>query len=190
MLYSAATYKHGSRTNMRWTVSRDIALLQHRQHLPLSQRSQYTLPPVSFNRLLKSLLLISMASTLASCSQIQRFQEQFFEQKPEKVFNYVFQEPKRTQIATNFAKQLSAGKDDSLATIRLQDKSIRKARLGRQYFSASGYECRKYTIQGSPQPQTEYASCLINGHWLDASPIVHDTNSTLHTPKNQVIRQP
>jgi hypothetical protein len=168
---------------MRWTVSRDIVLPQQRQNLYL--RQQYTLFPVPFNRLLKSLLLIGMATTLVSCSQIKRYQLQLTKQKPEKVFKYVFQEPKRSQLAANFAKQLSGGKDGSLVTIRLQDHRVKKARLGRQYFSASGYQCRKYTLQGSPQPQIEYASCLINGRWLNTSPIVHDANSIQQTLKTR-----
>ena len=173
------TYKYGSRTNMRWIVFRNLALQQHLHH------RQYALHLVPFSRLFKSLLLIGMASTLASCSQIQHYKKQFLKQKPEKVFQYAYQEPKRSQLAGTFARQLAIGEQGSLVTIRLSDKSTARARLGRQYFSASGYACRKYTLQGSPQPQTEYASCLVNGRWLDTSPITHNANFTQHNPQNR-----
>ncbi len=133
---------------------------------------QYALHLVPFSRFFKSLLLIGMVSTLASCSQIQDYKKQFFKQKPEKVFQYAYQEPKRSRLAGNFAQQLASGKQGAWVNIRLSDKSTTRARLGRQYFSASGYKCRKYTLQGSPQPQAEYASCFVNGHWLDASPVI------------------
>ncbi len=164
---------------MRWIVFWNFAWQQHLHH------RLYVLHLVPFSRLFKGLLLLGVGSTLASCSQIQDYKEQFFKQKPEKVFQYAYQEPKRSQLAGTFAKQLASGKQGSLVSIRLRDKRTARAKLGRQYFSASGYKCRKYMLQGSPQAQTEYASCLVNGRWLDASPIINDVNFTRHNPQNR-----
>lgn len=121
-------------------------------------------------RLIFSGLILSMTLMLASCSQFQ-----VYKPVPQKVFQYSYLEPVRTSSSANFAKQLAAGKDGSMVSIRLKDNRATKARLGRSYFSASGYECRKYSLPA----QNEYVSCLIGGRWLQTSPIVHDAT---HNP--------
>lgn len=114
--------------------------------------------------------VLGTALMLTSCSQVQ-----INKPVPPKVFQYAYQEPVRTSSSASFAKQLREGKDGSLVSIRLANKRATKARLGRRYFSASGYECRKYTVQ----TQQEYASCLIGGRWLETSPVVHDVTQNL-----------
>lgn len=109
--------------------------------------------------------VLGVALMLTSCSQVQ-----IFKPLPPKVFKYAYQEPVRTSSSANLAKHLSTGKEGSFVAIRLENKKVAKARLGRSYFSASGYECRKYTIQ----TQQEYVSCQIGGRWLETSPVVHD----------------
>ncbi len=89
------------------------------------------------------------------------------------VFQYSYKDPVRTSSSTTLSKQLSTGKDGSLVAVQLKDKTTSKARLGRRYFSASGYECRKYLIN----TQNEYTSCFIGGRWLETNPIAHDATS-------------
>jgi len=91
-----------------------------------------------------------------------------------RVFQYSFKDPVRASSSPTLSKQLSTGKDGSLVVVKLKDQTTKKARLGRSYFSASGYECRKYLIN----TQDEYTSCLIGGRWLETNSITHDSTHT------------
>ena len=87
---------------------------------------------------------------------------------PQKTFQYSFQAPSRVQTSPDFSKQLSSGRLGSTIKVRLDDNRLTTARLGRSYYSASGHECRKYTVQ----PAFEYIACNIGGKWYQASPII------------------
>ena len=138
--------KYGSRTNMRFFV----------------------LPGSALPRLVFPGLVLGMTLMLTSCSQLQRYKP-----IPHKVFQYSYQEPTRSSSSANLAKQLTTGKEGSLVAIRLKDKSTTKARLGKSYFSASGYECRRYSLP----TQNEYVSCLIDGQWLETNSIVYESTT-------------
>ena len=87
---------------------------------------------------------------------------------PQKTFQYAYQGPSRVLTSPGFAKQLSSGQTASHIKIKLQDGTIATVKLGRRYFSASGHDCRKYTVQA----RHEYTACTINGRWYEASPII------------------
>lgn len=175
MLYSAAIVhdaQYGSRTNMRFIVFRSFATR------PLLLRLLCkTLSGQPFKGI-KNLAMIGftvmLTTMLASCSQIDNYSQRFYKPKPQKVFQYTYQEPSRSQLPGDFARQLTNNAEGSQATLRLNKKSIKRVRLGRRYFSASGYICRKYSVLQSAEPYKEYASCLIGGRWLDASPITNN----------------
>ena len=126
----------------------------------------FVLPGSALPRLVFPGLVLGMTFMLTSCSQLQKYKP-----IPPKVFQYSYLEPKRSSSGANLAKQLTTGKVGSLVTIRLEDQNTAKARLGKSYFSASGYECRKYSLPS----QSEYVSCLIGGQWLQNSPIIYDS---------------
>lgn len=86
-----------------------------------------------------------------------------------KVFQYNYQEPVRSSSNSNLAKQLTTGIDDSVITVKLKDDTNSHARLGKRYFSASGYECRKYSIKTGG----EYTACYIGGRWLETGSILN-----------------
>lgn len=163
--------------------------------LPSNKLARLVLPQWAFNSLiLKHVLLtglvLIMASVLTSCARINKAVTPYKQIAPRikqitpmhtqvkpapLVFQYSYKEPVRTSSSATLSKQLSTGKDGSLVAVQLKDKTTSKARLGRSYFSASGYECRKYLIN----TQNEYTSCFIGGRWLETSPIAHDsTNNT------------
>lgn len=87
---------------------------------------------------------------------------------PPKTFQYSFQGPSRVLTSPDVSKQLTSGRSGSTIKVRLDDNRLTTARLGHRYFSASGYECRKYTVQ----PAYEYTACRIGGKWYQASPII------------------
>lgn len=150
---------------------------------------------VSSNRLTRLILprwaliclLVIVSSVLTSCARINKAVAPYkqiaprvkqitpahmqVKPAPPLVFQYSFKDPVRTSASPTLSKQLSTGKDGTLVNVQLKDKSTSNARLGKHYFSASGYECRKYLLN----TQNEYTSCLIGGRWLETSPITHDS---------------
>lgn len=132
-------------------------------------------------------LLVIVSSVLTSCARINKAVAPYkqiaprvkqitpahmqVKPAPPLVFQYSFKDPVRTSSSPTLSKQLSTGKEGSIVNIQLKDQSTSNARLGKRYFSASGYECRKYLIN----TQDEYTSCFIGGRWLETSPIAHDS---------------
>jgi len=112
---------------------------------------------------MRSLVLLGMILILTSCSQFRKP-----EVIPQKTFQYSFQSPTRSLASPGLSKQLSSGKKGSAMKVRLSNKQISAAKLGRKYFSASGHECRKYFAQSSNQ----YSACKIGGRWYKTSPII------------------
>jgi len=86
-------------------------------------------------------LFLSLLAMLSSCTS---FAKKTSTAPPVKNFQYAFQAPTRTLL-------------DS------------KVKLGRSYFSASGYACKKYTMKSGQQG----SACKINGRWYSASPILN-----------------
>lgn len=87
---------------------------------------------------------------------------------PSKTFQYAYQNPSRILSTPEFSKQLSAGSLGGVVKIRLQNNRLSTVKLGRKYYSASGYECRRYKVQA----RFQYSACKINGRWYEASPII------------------
>ncbi len=109
-------------------------------------------------------MLISVLLLLTSCASLQAP----VAKTPNKAFQYSYQKPSRVLSTAGFSKQLSVGEQNHTVKIRLQNNGISHVKLGRKYFSASGYECRRYKVQS----RFEYSACKINGRWFEASPII------------------
>ena len=115
---------------------------------------------------MRFVVLLGVMFVLASCSNYSSTHTP--ETAPKKVFQYSYQGPARVLTSPAFSAVLNKGKSGALSKIKLANNQVATAKLGRNYFSASGYECRKYSVQSSGQ----YSACKINGRWYDASPIV------------------
>lgn len=113
---------------------------------------------------MRFVVLLGVMFVLASCSNYSSTQTP----TPSKVFQYTYQGPERVLTSPAFASSLTNGKSGDLSKIRLANEQVATAKLGRSYFSASGYECRKYTVQSSGL----HSACKVNGRWYDASPII------------------
>ena len=85
---------------------------------------------------------------LASCSS---FSKKTQEETPIKNFQYAFKAPTRALLGSGL-------------------------KLGRSYFSASGYTCKKYTQQSGQQG----SACKIDGRWYNASPILLNKATQQH----------
>lgn len=108
-------------------------------------------------------VLFSSFVLLTSCSQFR---------KPEPIvqkdFQYSYQGPARVLTTPGFSKHLSSSNIGRNIRIKLPNNQPSTAKLGRKYFSASGLECRRYTVQSNNQ----YTACKVNGRWYEASPII------------------
>ena len=92
-------------------------------------------------------VLLSIFFLLTSCSTFNQHQET---ELPQKVFQYSYQAPRRTLVSADGLKQL------------------RDAKATQPYFSASGYQCRKYHLSS----KTMSSACKIAGRWYSTSPIL------------------
>ena len=108
-------------------------------------------------------VLVSTLLLLASCSTTPKFNI-----VPQKDFHFAYQKPSRVLANQSFAQQLASGNTGSTIKIKLHNKSITTAKLGRNYFSASGHNCRKYNVQSNHT----YNACNISGRWYETSPII------------------
>ncbi len=93
-------------------------------------------------------LLLSLLFFLTSCSTPSKKNSA---ENPAKSFQYTFQAPTRTFLDP-------------------------KLKLGRSYFSASGYACKKYTLQSGRQG----SACKIKGRWYSSSPILLENSPLQH----------
>jgi len=84
-------------------------------------------------------LTLGLLILLSSCST---FSKQSPTEKPVKNLQFNYQAPTRTLLSS-------------------------KVKLGRSYFSASGYACKKYTLQSGQIG----SACKIGKRWYSASPI-------------------
>jgi len=87
---------------------------------------------------------------------------------PSKTFLYAYQNSARVLTTPSFSKKLSTGPLGDVVKIKLQNDRLSTVKLGRKYYSASGYECRRYKVQ----ERFQYSACKINGRWYEASPII------------------
>ena len=108
-------------------------------------------------------VLLSIFFLLTSCTQYRTYKP-----VPQKTFQYSYQSPERIVTNPDFSKHLSMSKQGTSIRIQLPNNLLATAKLGRNYFSASGFQCRKYTVQSS----YEYSACNIGGKWHEASPII------------------
>jgi hypothetical protein len=108
-------------------------------------------------------VFLSMFFMLTSCSQYRTYKD-----IPQKTFRYSYQSPKRVVTSPSFSRHLSDSKPGTSIKIKLSDNKLTSAKLGRVYFSASGYQCRKYMVQSN----YEYSACNIGGKWYEVSPII------------------
>jgi len=102
--------------------------------------------------IMRLIFLLSALIFLTSCSSSRLpYSEQKAEQRiiPEKTFSYAYQQPNRVLAGSSISKQLSS------------------PAFGRTYFSASGYECRRYNISSG----SSGAACKIGKHWYTPSPV-------------------
>ncbi len=101
---------------------------------------------------MRLIFLLSVLIFLTSCSNSRLpYSGQKAEQKviPEKAFSYAYQQPSRVLAGSGISKQLS------------------NPTFGRTYFSASGYECRRYNVaSGSSE-----SACKIGKRWYTPSPV-------------------
>jgi len=107
-------------------------------------------------------VLFSTIFLLTSCTQNS------YKPVPQKTFQYSYQSPARVLTSPDFSKHLTSSNTGSNIQIKLPNNQLSTAKLGRTYFSASGYECRKYTVQSNFQ----YSACKIGGRWYENSPII------------------
>ena len=110
-------------------------------------------------------LMIGTLLLLTSCASLRTAPAKI---PPAKAFQYSFKNPSRLLSTPEFAKQLSSGEHNSTVRIKLQNNEISSVTLGRSYFSANGYECRRYKVKS----RFAYSACKINGRWYEASPII------------------
>lgn len=108
-------------------------------------------------------VLVSTLLLLMSCSSVPRSNN-----VPQKTFSYAYQNPSRVLTSKSFAQQLASGKNGSTIKVQLHNKAVTNIKLGRRYYSASGHNCRKYTVQSNHV----YNACNIGGHWYETSPII------------------
>lgn len=111
-----------------------------------------------------SALIIPML--LTSCSAIQQ------REKGKKLvapveFNYSYRRPSRQIVSSALSLKLSKGKAGDMLYTQFKGKKS-TIRLGQRYYSASGYKCRRYTVN----PSNTKAACKINGRWYQAKPIL------------------
>jgi hypothetical protein len=96
--------------------------------------------------------LLSILIFLTSCSSSRLpYPSQKVEKKviPEKLFSYAYQQPSRVLAGSGVSKQLSS------------------PTFGRTYFSASGYECRRYNLSSGASE----SACKIGKRWYTPSPV-------------------
>jgi len=115
---------------------------------------------------MRFVVLLGVMFVLASCSNYSGTQTP--DTASTKVFQYAYQGPARVLTSPSFSNALNHGKSGDLSKIKLADNNVATAKLGKSYFSASGYECRRYSVQSSGQ----YAACKIGQRWYNASPII------------------
>ena len=84
-------------------------------------------------------LTLSLLTSLSACST---FSKKTPIETPAKSFQFTYQTPTRTLLNS-------------------------KVKLGRSYFSASGYACKKYTLQSGQIG----SACKIGKRWYTASPV-------------------
>lgn len=85
-----------------------------------------------------------------------------------KIFQFSYQEPARQLEKAGLAQKLSKGKVGDKVTIRLTNGQSSTIRLGENYFSANGHQCRRYTIKSSKAK----SACKINNRWFQAQSIL------------------
>ncbi len=111
-------------------------------------------------------LLISLTACSHSRMPFSQAEPQT-QEKPQKAFAYGFKAPKRAVVDKQFSQQLDRLKQGDRANFRQSNKKITRVKLGKRYFSASGYECRKITSQTN----TPNSACKIGKRWYTASPV-------------------
>lgn len=87
---------------------------------------------------------------------------------PPKVFQYSYQEPSRQLENPHIAQKLSKGRVGETINIKLSNGRASSVRLGNNYFSANGHQCRKYTTKTA----TVKTACKINNRWYQSRPIL------------------
>ena len=112
---------------------------------------------------MRMFFLISTLLMLTSCTNLHRTVA-----VPQKAFQYNYKGPTRTGIDSNFAKQLTSGKTGQTVKVKIGSNPVESVKLGQDYSSASGHQCRRYSLQSNYQR----SACKINGRWHDASPII------------------
>ncbi len=114
-------------------------------------------------RLMRIFVLLGVLLLLTSCTNLHRTVT-----VPQKTFQYNYQGPSRVIINSDFAKQLSSGAIGKTVRMKLGNNAVENVRLGQNYYSASGHNCRRYTLQSNFQR----SACKINGRWHNTSPII------------------
>lgn len=129
----------------------------------------FALPKLVNNNLANPSMFFStvvIVILLPSCSAYQQ-SKQAKEPVAPIVFNYSYQEPYRQSVDSALSEKLSNGKAGDMLFTKFNGKQT-TIRLGNRYYSASGYECRKYTVN----PSNTKAACKINNRWYRAKPIL------------------
>ena len=85
-----------------------------------------------------------------------------------KVFQFSYQEPSRQLAHSALIQKLSKGKVGDKVAIRSANGQSSVIRLGENYFSANGHQCRRYTIKSSRAK----SACKINNRWYQAQSIL------------------
>jgi len=114
---------------------------------------------------MRFVVLLSSLLLLASCSN---YSNEVQKEIPQKKFQYTFQEPTRDLLSSQFSNALNQNKQKSTINVKLSKYKSATIKTGRSYFSASGHDCRKYTLQSGQQA----SACKIDGRWYNASPIL------------------
>jgi len=108
-------------------------------------------------------VLVGTLLLLTSCSTTPKSSV-----APNKDFHYAYQSPSRVAASQSFSRELTSGKIGRTIKIKLHNKTFTTVKLGRNYYSASGHNCRKYTVQSNHA----YSACNIGGRWFETSPII------------------
>ena len=126
----------------------------------------FVLPSIALNGALLATLIL-----LTSCTN--QYANQYANQRtpvntPPKTFQFSYQEPSRQLAHSGLVQKLSKGKVGDKLTIKLASGQASTIRLGENYFSANGHQCRRYTIESSRVK----SACKINNRWYQAQSII------------------
>jgi len=114
----------------------------------------------------RTITLLGTLLLLTSCTLLHRNRTPV--NTAPKVFQYSYQEPARTLVPSGLAQKLSNGKMGDRVIVQLAKGLSSTIRLGEDYFSANGYQCRRYTKESA----IAMSACKINNRWYQAKPIL------------------